>query len=156
MVGAANGLLDVHALDNGALLTSVGHLDCVLGSATGLLVCFNFSAHHFSTLACEHSDRRLTVLTSFGLTPATSPYILPEGCSVTGVTVALCANNDVIVVDKESNCVRVLSAQDGELVLARTWGCFGTGDGQFEYPVAVAVVGPSLYILDRTLVQVFE
>ena len=50
-----------------------------------------------------------------------------------------------------------LFSPDG-LELLRSWGTMGNGDGEFEYPTALAIAGSHLCVLDygSARVQVFE
>ena len=62
--------------------------------------------------------------------------------------------DDVIVADYNKHCIRVFSLSSGETL--RSFGSYGTADGQFSLPTALAVCGPRLYVLDFTFrVQVF-
>ena len=63
---------------------------------------------------------------------------------------------EYVVADCHNHRVCVFSPDGSELV--RSWGVEGTGDGQFQYPVALAVAGQHLYVMDHCndRVQVFE
>ncbi len=65
-------------------------------------------------------------------------------------------NGELLVADYGNHRVCVFSA-DGDTLL-RAWGTCGYVDGQFEYPIAIALVNSKLFVLDRNCsrVQVFE
>jgi hypothetical protein len=69
--------------------------------------------------------------------------------------VQLAPNGELLVADLNSNRVFVFDA-DGDALL-RTWGGFGSAEGQFEYPAALALDDSKLLVLDNSArVQVFE
>ena len=104
-------------------------------------------------LFCEYSTPRLSLFTLEG------KFIKHIGAGVVGTShkdVEFTSSGEIIVADSSNHRVCVFSA-DGSTLL-RSWGTNGTGDGQFSGPVALAVRGPRLYVLDLSSprVQVFE
>ncbi len=65
-------------------------------------------------------------------------------------------NGELLVADHSNHRVCVFST-DGNALL-RTWGRFGTADGEFKYPTALALADSKLFVLDfgSARVQVFE
>jgi len=70
--------------------------------------------------------------------------------------VGMLRTGDVVVTDQSNHRVCVFSSADGSLL--RVWGGKGYDNGQFELPVAFAVLRARLYVLDAcsARVQVFE
>ena len=86
-------------------------------------------------------------------------FARPIGVGILGrrpLDLAVTSAGEVVVLDTSNHRVCVFSPADD--TLSRTWGCLGGGDGQFEYPAAVAANGSQVYVFDpdNTRLQVFE
>jgi DNA-binding beta-propeller fold protein YncE len=62
---------------------------------------------------------------------SSTAFSCPEGIAVDST------NNVVYVVDHNAYCIKKLNVSDGTVEI--TWGSIGDGDGEFNYPQAVAV-----------------
>lgn len=58
----------------------------------------------------------------------------------------LCPNGDIVVVDTHNHRVCVFSPEGSTLI--RSYGTEGTSIGEFEYPIALAWRGDTLFVLD--------
>ncbi len=128
----------------GAGLGEIGH------SCEGLC----FTPDGKSLLAAEYRNNRLSM---FCVRDGSWQQHIGAGMVSHGNNdVALTAAGEILVADFGNNRVCVFSA-DGSTLL-RSWGTPGSGDGQFAFPTALALVGAKLYVLDGdgTRVQVFE
>ncbi len=100
----------------------------------------------------EFSNRRLSVFHSNG----TYEFTCGAGRMKGPADVLFSRGGDLIAADPSSHCVFVFSAVDGALV--HELGQHGSGPGQFQSPIALAVHGSALYVVDENSarVQVFE
>lgn len=101
--------------------------------------------------ACEQESHLVRVWTSAG---AALPSILLPGSSAPDGA-ALDAAGNLFVVDAGTKHVWKLSPAGG---LLADWGSYGTGEGQFDYPVRAATdPDGNLYVVDHTThrVEVF-
>ena len=109
-----------------------------------------FTANGCFLVVAEHTNRRVLVFTVGGeFVRHIGAGVLADGFK----DIELDGNVDIIVADCNNHRVCVFPF-DGSAM--KTWGTYGTADGQFNMPAALALVGGRLYVLDKTRVQVFE
>jgi DNA-binding beta-propeller fold protein YncE len=153
-VGTYDGLLEIYLLATGELLRRFGSRGNGPGQIGGYATSIRFTRDGLSLLIAECSNRRLSLFTVDGV------FMKHIGADIVDYwsnnDVSFGAGDEIIVADSGNNRICVFSP-DGD-TLIKTWGSYGTAAGQFEYPIALAVSGSYLYVMDnlKTRVQVFE
>ena len=104
-------------------------------------------------VVAEGKNKRLSMFTISG------EFIRVIGATEVGgwqCDVCFASSCDIVTGGYDKHEIIVLSADDDRVL--RRFGCEGTDDGQFQYPIAVTFAQDCLYVLDAhsARVQVFE
>ena len=141
--------------NTGAVTSRFGEVGTAPGHLGMFCVGIRFTpdGNHVIVAFVEDGTKRLSLFTTAGV------FVSCVGMGVLGrgnmdVMQSVC--REYVVADCESHRVCVFSP-DGSMLL-RSWGVRGTGDGQFQFPTALAAAGKHLYVMDSCggRVQVFE
>ncbi len=135
----------------GALIRSIG------SSARG--ICSQCESLRISPdgqfiVAAEYYNKRLSM---FRVSDGGFVKHIGDGVVENGrIDVLFAPNGQLLVADHGNHRVCVFST-DGDTLL-RIWGRFGSADGQFQSPTALALADSKLFVLEyfSAIVQVFE
>lgn len=123
--------------DDGAMLSTLG---------------LRFTPHGGHILVCDTDNRRVSLFT---LTGEFVRYV-QHGCLKSPSDVDFASNGDILVSDGNNHRLCVFSS-DGSTLL-RTFGEQGDAPGQFQSPIALAVNGGHVFVLESSSnrVQLFN
>ncbi len=153
-VGTSSGTIELLSYACGALIRCIGSSGSGPGQIGGQCEGLRFTPDGQFIVAAELYNMRLSMfrVSDGGFVRHIGAGVVADG----NKDVLFAPNGELLVADYGNHRVCVFSA-DGDTLL-RTWGEFGSADGQFECPTALAPVDSKLFVLDRddTRVQVFE
>jgi hypothetical protein len=150
-VSSRDGPVEIRALSTGNLIQRFGTDGDGPGQIGGHATGIRFTPKGDRLLLAEQCNSRLSLFTVDG------SFLKHIGVGM----LSTCLRNDIefgaggeiIVADSRNNCICVFSS-DGDTLL-KSWGSKGCSPAEFQYPVALAVAGPQLFVMDNTRVQVF-
>ena len=138
---------------SGAVTSWFGEVGILPGQLSNWCTGIRFTPDGGHLVIAESQAKRVSVFTTAGVfVKCVGVGTLEDGLN----DVVMTSSGEFVVADAEHNRVCVFSPDGLELV--RSWGSFGPGDGEFDDPTALALVGEHLYVLDceSERVQVFE
>ncbi len=153
-VGTGRGTIELLSYASGALIRSIGSRGSGPGQIGGQCEGLRFTPDGQFIVAAEYSNKRLSM---FRVSDGCFVKHIGAGVVADGVKdVQFAPNGELLVADNFNHRVCMFSA-NGDTLL-RTWGTRGSADGQFAYPVALALVDSKLFVLDwgSARVQVFS
>ncbi len=152
-VGTSASTVELLSYATGAIIRTFGSDGTGAGSI-GRTQGLRFTLDGVYILVAEGANKRLS---KFRVSDGAFVDFCCEGQVWTGPKdVEIASSGEVIVSDWGYHRVCVFSV-DGRTLL-RTWGTYGTADGQFKQPIALALACNNLFVLDYdgARVQVFE
>jgi WD40 repeat protein len=139
---------------SGTLIRSIGSGGSGPGQIGSWVDAMRFTPDGQFIIAAEQSNTRLSMfrVSDGGFVKHIGAGVVANGHK----DIEFMPNGELLVADYNNHRICVFSA-DGDALL-RTWGSNGSGDGQFQRPTGLALVGSSLFVLEDggSRVQVFE
>ncbi len=153
-IGTYDGYVQLLNYVTGALIRTIGSCGTGQGQIGGTCTALRFTPDGQYIVVAEDTNSRLSM---FHVCDGSFVKHLGVGLVADGPKdVEFTTSGELLVADALSNRLCLFSA-DGNMLL-RSWCVEGEPDGQLEFPVALAMAGSKLFVLDcyRPRVQVFD